>query len=490
MKRFELTFTFLQLPVDYLMLILAGLSAYALRFHPSITAVRPILFALSWPRYTQTLFLVALGWVLLFSISGLYSTNPNRKFSREITRIITACSTGFAAITIYVFFTLQKFDSRFLVLIGWVLAMAYVIAGRLVIRGIKALLYRLGVGLRRTVIIGNQAIAESIIEALRSHTYLGYEIIGTIDHFNTSAFKGFQKQLPDEIIFTNPQKNEEEVLQAIDFANEHHIVFKYSADLFATISTNTAVSTIAGIPIIELRRTRLNGWGRIAKRLIDIIGSLLFILVFWPIYAIVSLIILVETGTPIIYKNTRVGQNGTTFSTLKFRSMYQKYCTGEQFGKEGTAALKEEKKLIKTNSIKTGPIYKIKNDPRITPFGRFIRRWSLDELPQFFNVLRGDMSLVGPRPHATIMSDRKLTTKKKSPASKNTFLGQPQLNHPAKRAREAESPIGEDPAQTSTLDILPKKAAKTQQQFSLFGLWRSASNSLKTLPLASHWAGL
>jgi hypothetical protein len=88
------------------------------------------------------------------------------------------------------------------------------------------------------------------------------------------------------------------------------------------------------------------------------------------------------------------------------------------------------------------------------------------------------------------MSDRKLTTKKKSPASKNTFLGQPQLNHPAKRAREAESPIGEDPAQTSTLDILPKKAAKTQQQFSLFGLWRSASNSLKTLPLASHWAGL
>ncbi len=399
MKRFELTFTFLQLPVDYLMLILAGISAYALRFHPTITAVRPVLFALSFTRYAQTVLWVGLGWLILFSLSGLYSTNPNRKFSREITRIISACSTGFAAITIYVFFTLQKFDSRFLVLIGWMLAMLYVIFGRLVIRGLKAILYRAGIGLRRTVIIGTQTIAHSIIETLQNEPHLGYAIVGTFDHFDPSALKRLKGTLPDEIIFTNPQKSEEEVLQAIDFANEHHIIFKYSADLFATIATNTAVSTIAGIPIIELRRTRLTAWGRIIKRLIDIIGSLFFLLIFWPIYGIVSLIILIESGRPVIYKNTRVGQRGDHFSTLKFRSMYQKYCTGEQFGKNGDLALKEEKKLIKTNSIKTGPVYKIKNDPRITPFGRFIRRWSLDELPQFYNVLRGDMSLVGPRPH-------------------------------------------------------------------------------------------
>jgi exopolysaccharide biosynthesis polyprenyl glycosylphosphotransferase len=284
-------------------------------------------------------------------------------------------------------------------LIGWVLAMMYVIAGRLMVRGIKTILYQAGIGLRQTVVIGSEDVSRTITESLKSEPHLGYAIQQTFSHFDGRAIESLTRTVPDEIIFTNPQGNHEEVLQAIDFANEHHITFKYSADLFATISSNTAVSTIAGVPIIELRRTRLTGWGRIIKRSIDLVGSLLFILVFWPIYLLVSLSILIETGRPIIYKNTRVGQNGIHFATFKFRSMYQKYCTGEQFGAAGTLALKEEKKLIKTNSIKTGPVYKIKNDPRITPFGRFIRRWSLDELPQFFNVLRGDMSLVGPRPH-------------------------------------------------------------------------------------------
>jgi hypothetical protein len=105
MKRFELTFTFLQLPVDYLMLCLAALTAYFLRFHPSVVAIRPVMFALSFEHYTQATLLVALGWIIIFALSGLYSTNPNRKFAKQVTRIITACSTGFAGITIYVFFT-------------------------------------------------------------------------------------------------------------------------------------------------------------------------------------------------------------------------------------------------------------------------------------------------------------------------------------------------------------------------------------------------
>jgi lipopolysaccharide/colanic/teichoic acid biosynthesis glycosyltransferase len=148
-----------------------------------------------------------------------------------------------------------------------------------------------------------------------------------------------------------------------------------------------------------LRRTRLTGWGRILKRSADIVCSLFFIILFSPIFLITTLIIFFETGRPIIYKNERVGQEGKKFFTLKFRSMYQKYCTGEQFGQAGQEALELEKNLIKEKSEKQGPVYKIKNDPRITPFGRFIRSFSIDELPQFFNVLKGEMSLVGPRPH-------------------------------------------------------------------------------------------
>lgn len=399
MKRFELTFAFLQLPLDYLMLILAGFSAYGLRFTKLVTTIRPILFNLSWNKYWPLVLMVAAGWIVIFAFTGLYSANPNRKLAKELGRIFLACSTGFAAITIYVFFTLQKFDSRFLVLASWVLAVIYVSLARTILRLLKILCYRLGVGLRRTVIIGTQSVADQIQHSLENNPSLGYKVIGYLKSFNQIELSKLQETGLDEIIFADPKSKEDEALQTIDFANEYHITFKYSADLFATISSNMAISTIAGIPIIELRRTRLTGWGRILKRVGDIFGSIFFMILFSPLFLISALMIFFETGRPIVYKNERVGQEGKKFFTYKFRSMYQKYCTGEQFGSAGQEAIELEKELIKQKSEKQGPVYKIKNDPRITKFGRFIRRLSLDELPQFFNVLIGNMSLVGPRPH-------------------------------------------------------------------------------------------
>jgi exopolysaccharide biosynthesis polyprenyl glycosylphosphotransferase len=381
------------------MLVAAAFTAYNLRFTETITSIRPVAFALSWNHYWQLVLVVAMEWILIFVLAGLYHTNPNRKLSTDIVRIIFACSTGFATITTYVFFSLQKFDSRFLVVTGWVLAIVYVIVGRLCIRGLKALLYRLKIGLRRTVIIGEQSIAQTLAHTFKNHPRLGYELIGIYPTFNSTIKTSLIKNIPDEIIFTDPKAHEDEVFNSIDFANEHHITFKYSADLFTTISSNMSVSTIAGIPIIELRRTRLTGCGRIIKRLFDILGSLVLLIIFSPLYLILGLIILLETGRPIIYKNLRVGQQGKNFFTLKFRSMYQQDSTGEQFGESGKKALQKERQLIQKQSIKSGPIYKIKNDPRITPFGKFLRALSLDELPQFYNVLKGEMSLVGPRPH-------------------------------------------------------------------------------------------
>jgi len=117
-----------------------------------------------------------------------------------------------------------------------------------------------------------------------------------------------------------------------------------------------------------------------------------------PILIASAIIILVESGWPIIFKNTRVGESGKKFETYKLRSMFQKHSIGKQF-KNREQALKFEKQLIKNQNTKKGPLYKIKNDPRITKFGRLIRRWSVDEFPQFINVIKGDMSLVGPRPH-------------------------------------------------------------------------------------------
>jgi exopolysaccharide biosynthesis polyprenyl glycosylphosphotransferase len=393
MKKFELFFVFIKLPLDYLLIVLAGFTAYALRFTDFITSIKPVLFNLPWDNYWPAVFATAGVWVVIFALAGLYQPNPNKKLVPELNSIFFACAVGFATITVYVFFTLQKFDSRFLVLAGWIFAFIYVALGRILIRIIKMGFYKLDIGRRRVIIIGRENIATIIQEFLNNKKGLGYKVVGNYKNFTPDI----RKKHPDEIIFTNPKSNEIEVLQAIDFANEHHITFKYSADLFATISANMAMSTMAGVPIIEIKRTPLDGWGKISKRIFDIIVSVIILIITSPICLLVSIFILIETGRPIIYKNKRVGIKGKEFYTLKFRSMRQEHSTGEKFG--GAAALKKEQELIKQFSIKEGPIYKIKDDPRITKVGKFIRKWSLDELPQFWNVIRGEMSVIGPRPH-------------------------------------------------------------------------------------------
>jgi len=430
MKKFELTFSFVQLPLDYLLLILAGFSAYLLRFTDWMIDIRPVQFnfSLPWDKYWPLVMMVAVGWLIIFALAGLYHTNPNRKLAKDLRRLIFASTTGFGAITVYVFFTLQKFDSRFLVLASWILAIIYVAAGRIIMKGIKTLLYKNGIGLRRTVIIGAEKIAQDITEFLNKRKGFGYKIISNYKHFDSQTAKQILKHRPDEIIFTDPKAKEEQAIEAINFANENHITFKYSGDLFSTVSSNMTISTIAGVPIIELQRTRLIGWGSIIKRLFDIIGSTILIILSSPLYLLALLGTLIETGRPVIYKNERVGQAGKKFSTLKFRSMYQKYCTGKQFGEKGDKALKKEEELIEKQSFKQGPVYKITDDPRVTKFGRFIRRWSLDELPQFFNVLKGDMSLVGPRPHQPREVDKYERHHKKVLAIKPGITGMAQIS--------------------------------------------------------------
>ena len=275
MKRFELFFTFLQLPIDYLMIVLAGFSAYSLRYTEFIKSIRPIMFDLTWHTYWPIVLLVAGVWIIIFAFSGLYHADPNRRLLKDINRIFFACATGFAGITIYVFFTLQKFDSRFLVLMGWILAVVYVIFARAIIRGLKIFLYSRGFGLRKTVIIGAQNIALRLMENINNQPMLGYKLVGNFETFNEEIANKIKNLKPDDIIFADPKANQEEALSAIDFANEHHLSFKYSADLLDTITSNISLSTIDDIPIIELRRTRLNVWGRIFKRILDIIGSLI-----------------------------------------------------------------------------------------------------------------------------------------------------------------------------------------------------------------------
>ncbi len=406
MKKFETTFTAWHVPLDYVLLVVAGIAAYYLRFASFITEVRPVIFRLPWNEYLGIVLVIALIWVILFALGGLYRIDANRKLARDITTIVLASSVGFAGITMYLFFSLQRFDSRFLVLVGWALGIIFVTAGHILTRLVRTLLYRLGINVRRVIIIGNSGAAEVLKQTFKNEPSRGYRVVAHTPRFNAETATLFDPTAVDEVIFTDFGTGSEEALRAVEAAHNQHLVFKYSADLFSTLSSNFSITTVSGIPLVEIKRTRLFGWGGIIKRLIDIIlGSVLFILSS-PIYLITALAILIETGRPILYHNTRVGQEGKLFKLYKFRSMYQKDCTGEQFGTSGLAALKKEEELIKKQSIKSGPIYKIKDDPRVTPLGRLLRTTSIDELPQLLNVIQGTMSLVGPRPHQPREVDR------------------------------------------------------------------------------------
>lgn len=397
MKRFQLFLMVIQVPLDFLLLLGAGISAYFLRFTPWATGIKAVTFGLSLTEFIHRASWFALLSLVFFALLGLYRPNPNRKLGTDIVRIFSALSSCVAVVALYIMFTQQLFDSRFLVAASYAFGFVYISFGRFFMWVIRRACFRMNIGQRKVAIVGRDAIAQDLRHTFETQPELGYTILGMFEKFDTTTKEKLQKNLPDEIMFVSPRAHEKESLLALQFADAHHITFKYSADLFSTLSANTAMYSIGSIPIVELKRTSLEGWGSVIKRIFDIVLSLIVIVIVSPIMLVTAIIILIETGRPVIYKNERVGMHGKKFFTLKFRSMYQKDSTGAQFG--GAKAEEKEKELIKKQSMKAGPIYKIQNDPRVTPFGRFIRRWSIDELPQFFNVFVGEMSIVGPRPH-------------------------------------------------------------------------------------------
>jgi len=283
------------------------------------------------------------------------------------------------------------------------LAILFVVLGRLLVRAIQRFLLSKNIGVHRLALIGDESSVATVNEELSRKPSLGFRVVRTYAHLDSAAADELKKLRRqgglDEIILDNPNATHKEALQILRFAEQNHLVFKYSADVFEAASARTEIHTYGGTPIIEIKRTPLDGWGAIYKRLFDIVGSLILIVLTSPIMLITAIAILVESGRPIFFKNERVGERGQHFQTIKFRSMYQKFSIGSQKGLgDQAAARKLEAELISKQS-KQGPVYKITADPRITKIGKFIRKYSLDELPQFFNVLSGKMSLIGPRPH-------------------------------------------------------------------------------------------
>jgi len=398
MKRSELFFSAIQVPVDFLMIVLASLTAFSIRNIPQILALKPKLYDYPFNSYLQVTAVVALMFLFIYAIEGLYRIRATRKFWKEFLKVFSATSIALVIIIVTIFLKREWFSSRFVILSGWIFVVMYVTIARYFIQLFqKWLLRKRGIGVHRVLLIGINGKIKRIAALIKQDKNLGYKVIGEIDNAHLKLIKQIkEKRGIDEIILCEPSIPDDEQEKLVDFCNINNIVFKYVPTTLQTSSLELGV--LKGEPIIEVKNTPLDGWGRIAKRIFDIVFAILAIILTSPVTILAAILIKLTSEGPVIYKNERVGANNKKFFVYKFRYMKWEYCVTKDNQKLNDA-LKLEKELIQKQSVRKGPLYKIKNDPRKTRVGSIIEKLSIDELPQFFNVLFGSMSVVGPRPH-------------------------------------------------------------------------------------------
>lgn len=385
MRKSELFFNVARLPVDFTMLVLAGLVAYELRTE-ILSYFRPVLFEFNLPllKYLYILIFVSLFFLVAYAISGLYNLKLKRSLSDELGKIVIGSSAGIMGVIIYIFLRQELFNSRFLVLGGWLLAIIFVFLGRILIRYIQLILSpKFKLTSHRLIIIGDGEVAERLKEFLVKDNVEVVDIIKDSDQGILGKLSSFDNV--DELILTSSILGEEVMSDLISLCHERHIVFKFIPGMHSVSFTNIEFDIIGGTPLIEVKRTSLEGWGRVIKRLIDITISLLGIIILSPIFLIVSFAIKWETEGPVFARLLRVSGN-KSFYLYKFRSMINNAEELKSF-------------LSGFNERKDGPLFKMKNDPRVTRVGRILRKFRVDEIPQLFNIISGSISLVGPRPH-------------------------------------------------------------------------------------------
>ncbi len=388
MKKGELIFSALLLPVDLAMLVLAGVTTYFLRTK-ILSSFRPVLFEFNLPfeRYLLLVFAVSVIFIVAYAVSGLYSLYSTRHTITEFFRVIVASSAAIMAVIVFIFLRQELFNSRFLVLGAWFFAIAFVSLGRLIMHNLQRFLVsKYDFGVHRVMVIGEDELSQRLVNDINADPAYGYRIVKHLANPEVTEVKlAIGNPGIDEVILANPNYSADRVVEIVDFCHENHLIFKYVPNIYQTLTTNFAVDTFSGAPLIELRRTALDGWGRIIKRLTDLFGASIGLIILSPLFALIAFAIKWETQGPVFVRLSRISKN-KNFKLLKFRSMIR-------------GAEKYKEYLWQYNERKDSPLFKMKNDPRVTRVGRFLRKYRLDEFPQLGNVLKGEISLVGPRPH-------------------------------------------------------------------------------------------
>ncbi|MCR4752871.1 MAG: sugar transferase [Candidatus Saccharibacteria bacterium] len=364
---------------------------------------RPYYFTSEIRDFILTNVLLLPIWLVILTSLGLYSRRILRRRGLEYWRLFLASIIGVMTIITYDFFATayvtrgSLFPVRTIAIYAIVFNFIVLIITRTIIRAIRQFLLRRNMGLIRTVIVGNSDNTTQLLQGITADS--GFKVVGVVasDKYVPEEWRKRQydnldialaRLRPHAIIHTGSKDIEATNKAAID----HHALYYYSPAEDSIIVQSGNVEFVAAVPIILIRATPLSGGAKIYKRAMDIIfGLILTMLAAIPMLVIYIIQKIIEPKSPAIYKDTRLTRYNQEFPLLKFRSMKQEYCglTAEQaFNKMGKPELSEKYR-------KQGDY--IKNDPRYTKFGTWLRKTSLDEIPQFINVLKGDISLIGPR---------------------------------------------------------------------------------------------
>jgi lipopolysaccharide/colanic/teichoic acid biosynthesis glycosyltransferase len=419
MKRHELLFSVLKVPFDFVLIFSSFFIARALReindFVPwvnlpiqTIESKFLLNFAIVW----------SLLYVLIFTIHWLYNIKITSSKIKETLDIIGYSIYSFLFLSVIIYFWKWVFYKieipRLVILFTLIVWIFLVILERIFLNKLQNILLNKWILEKRKIILINNKSDKEIENILqdikKANIYdLTWYINKTEIKKSKIKFLGndINKindlwEIADEIIYIDSDFSSEELYKIWDYSRIFWIKYRYVTNWFDVTKTNTTISLLNEIPLIEIKTTPLDSWARVIKRLLDFFWSIFWMIIFSPIFLLIAILIKIEDPSgPAIYKNKRVWQNWKEFNLYKFRYIKWKYCVKDSYwvNPEEDEALKYEQKLIKERSTRHWPLYKIKDDPRKTRTWRFIEKYSLDELPQLFNVFIWNMSLVWPRPH-------------------------------------------------------------------------------------------
>jgi len=384
------------------LLIIAGiwLVSYDVRFH-LLGTVFPITKGIpSFREYGLLTLAIVIIWFLGFSLAGVYKSRRTQSLWPEILVILRASFACFLVLVAGAYFLTGDLFSRGVLIYFLVLSIIALIAERAVIRSTLKALRRRGFNQRFAVIVGDNAVGLSFVERLRYHPELGIQIQGVIAvpaslslaraaDSTAGQVSGqgikilgsvqeigaiLEKYDVDQLVLAMRNAEQAVLDELLATALDYNIDISIVPDLHQFVTVGCEVEEFEGLPLITLNQSPIVGWDSVAKRISDMVYASVALLVFSPLLLLIMLAIKIFTPGPIFYRQPRMGLDGRVFDILKFRSM-----------------------RVDAES-QTGAVWAKKDDDRVTWLGKFLRKTSLDELPQFINVLRGEMSCVGPRP--------------------------------------------------------------------------------------------